>query len=71
MLPALEARESIVAANRHAVGSGMLEKESRSEITGAWQKASGYGRARAAKATPEQLAMMGVQVVRVAAPEPK
>jgi hypothetical protein len=64
MLPVLDARESITAANRHAVGSGVLEKQSRDSVTRAWSEAAGISRS-APRATPDQLALMGIGIVKV------
>lgn len=68
MLPVLTARESITEANRHAVGSGMLNEEARREITRTWQNAAGESNGKRGKAVrphPNQLASVGIRVMRV------
>lgn len=64
MLPRLEAEESLLAADRVAMGTGSMKKESADATWKRWATATGHG-ADAAKPRPTALAAHGIPVRRV------
>lgn len=67
MLPRLEAEESVLAANRHKVGSGMLPAEQQQAIAGEWeQKAAPVsGPTQRKRVDPSPLVAHGFAIRRV------
>ncbi len=60
-MPQLEAEESMLTANRTAIGTGSVEADAARRMTAAWERAANGGRRPlVAKATPEMLRSMGI-----------
>jgi hypothetical protein len=65
MLPRLQAEESLLASTRASVGSGFMASDDARRIMSTWERTANPERPRAQKATPEDMARMGIQVVHV------
>lgn len=64
MLPRLEAEQSILEAERLAIGFGRLAPKDARDVLSRWQRATGAARiVKAAKATPQVLAGFGIGLV--------
>jgi hypothetical protein len=64
MIPRLTAEESLLAAERIAVGVGRLPRHDARALVSRWQRAARAGRERAQPITPVLLAASGIRVVR-------
>lgn len=69
MLPQLQAEESLLMAERLAVGTGAMEKGERRRLMRSWRRAAQAAPALSARtflaSPPEALAAMGIGVRRV------
>lgn len=65
-LPRLAASESLLAAERHAVGAGRLSRGDRQRITGAWRRSAEQSReAIRPRSRAEARAYAGMSGIRV------
>lgn len=66
-LPMLQARESLLMAERLGVGTGALSKETQRNIRKGWTDEARVGRGKSARTTlePERLASMGIKFRKV------
>ncbi|MBC2858725.1 hypothetical protein [Stappia sp. 28M-7] len=70
MLPRLQAEERLVGIDTVALGSGQVKSaDARSAMRDLERAANGGRRRRAVKASPQQLAAMGIAVIEVPATE--
>ena len=69
-LPRLSAEESLLAAERHGVGAGTLQRSARRRIAGEWQRLARQDRVVLRPKTSAEhdayMAMNGIAVKRVA-----
>lgn len=60
MLPRLEAEESILAANRVAMGSGAMKPEDAQRVARGWERQAGASLIQPAGSPPRALPHMGL-----------
>jgi len=61
-VPKLTAEESLVASLRVAYGSGMLKEKDSKQVHAGWRTEAGLETPRPRRATPEDLASIGIGV---------